>query len=209
MYDLQKKKTKKNMYIRIPNIDATYSYEDMRTLKTGGRDEPDLTLIDEIMLTVRRYEMHNEKVIKYFVSKYGKHVDDYLLILDFAEGNPWEPLMKFLKCHPANSDFESYQQQSKIGDNMNVNFDIYDAIELPTSNIAPNSQVHDIIPKNMTLDWQNHTFSERYSKWVSIGKKYYEYPYSMEYKYFTSVNDSNYINLYASLYQSYSKVLHN
>ena len=193
----------------------------MQSLKVGDRYSPNLTLLDHVLLSGRRYELHNEKVIKYFVSKYGKHVDDYLLIVNFGDGNPWKPLMNFLKCHPANSNFANYvdnyhhQSQTKDGElsqssESSLNFfDIYNAMKFPHSNTAPSSQLHDIIPRNMTFDWENHVFSQRYLHWISIGEKYYQYPYSMQHKYFQSVNHSNYINLYASVYQPYVKVVHN
>ena len=142
------------------------------------------------MTIARRYEVHNEKVIKYFTSKYKEFVDDYLLIIDLEnDENPWQKIINFLHCHEIKQDLN----------NNNNNNDIFN--QFPNANKAPDEQVSNIIPINMKFDWKNYQFEKKKQKVFDVAQRYYNQPYSMQYKYFESYRDANFVNLYQSLYK--------
>ena len=144
------------------------------------------------MLIARRYELHNEKVIKYFTSKYGDKVDDYLLVIDLSKDNPWQPILKFLQCRLDNYNDQDNRDGKEIERIENLVF--------PQSNQAPDAQTHDMIPKDMKFDWKNHEYPLFFESVFKQANRYYSKEYLMEYRYYQSFNDSNYVNLFENEY---------
>lgn len=141
-----------------------------------------------LMLDARRYELHNEKVIKYFVSKYGENVDDHLLIVDLSDTklNHWEKIMNFLQCGSFHND---------------SNINIYKSYGFPQTNRAPADQIEAMLPRNITFDWKNYAFRNKFVRVMDIGEKYYQEPLSMGHRYFNSYDDVDYVNLYQDIYK--------
>ena len=183
--------TKQNNFCELCNVLARpFTYDDL-----NSRRQPvfyKTRLIDLIMIVARRYEMHNNKVIRYFASKYGNNVDDYLLIIDLRQPNPWKKILKFLNCHFASNKHSI--------DNID---DFNEILEFPTSNQAPDNQPSNMIPVNMTFDWKNYEFFDSNLQHVfNASEKYYRFPYSMQHKYYQTYNDSDYINLFEKVYEN-------
>ena len=150
------------------------------------------------MTIARRYELHNEKVIKYFTSKYRQFVDDYLLVIDLQnDENPWQQIMQFLHYHKTTEQDLTLTKPTTRTSN-NSDHDIIN--QCPNVNKAPDDQVSNMIPKDMKFDWKNYQFQGKKQKVFDIAQKYYRQPYSMEYNYFESYHDPNFVNLFEDLY---------
>ncbi len=97
-----------------------------------------------MMLTARRYEVHNFKVKKYFENR-----PNNLLILDLAnDKNAFEKLKHFLECPISDSSKGDGNEKGE---------------EFPRDNVAPDGMKKEMIPKNYSLDWRNFNFSKRFA----------------------------------------------
>lgn len=150
------------------------------------------------MEIARRYELHNEKVIKYFTSKYREHVDDYLLVIDLQnDQNPWAKLLNFLHCQVlSSSSNDDSNHDSTSGDISNAS----QYFEFPTVNKAPDNQPSAMIPRDMMFDWKNYKYRNELQTVFNMSEKYYQAPYSMEYEYYASIDDRRYVNLFENVY---------
>ena len=102
-----------------------------------------VTVREFAMLIARRYELHNEKILKYF--QYDGESNDRLLVMNLWNDTlPWKTLMEFLECDPN----ELWA---------------YDAKEIGEHNVSPQGlQKERMIPEDIDLNWRDFTFSDEY-----------------------------------------------
>ena len=98
------------------------------------------------MLIARRYEYHNEKIMKYFGYDWKQPRENKrLLVMNLWNDTlPWKTLMEFLECDP-----------EKLW--------AYDAKEIGEHNVSPEGlQQKRMLPDDIDLNWRDFKFSDEY-----------------------------------------------
>eukprot|EP01083_Nonionella_stella_P156902 508640_1 len=135
-YDLVNSDVKMEMRHRYKNkewINKTLTSLDVRSTYK-------VTVREFAMLSARRYEKHNENVMRYFS---GSRRDNLLVMNLWNDTLPWKTLMEFLEC-----------DASKLWP--------YDSKPIGEHNVSPSGQKKDMLPRDTDLNWKQFQFSPQY-----------------------------------------------